>query len=195
MSEEKSKPIDEVYEDGDEEYEEEQPGATTAPAPSQGDSTNPELAAMKSKLAEIEEEARKLEEMQEQVDGLAASAVDKDEVDARSVFVGNVDFGAKPAELQQHFEACGTVLRVTILCDKWTGQPKGFAYIEFTDKEAVPRGVELNESIFRGRPLKVLAKRTNVPGMRRRRRASAGGFRGRGGRRRPRRSFGYNSYY
>jgi len=164
--------------------------ASTAPAPSS------ELDAMKSKLAEIEEEARKLEAMQEAVDGLAASAGDKEEVDERSVFVGNVDFGAKPAELQQHFDACGAILRVTILCDKWTGQPKGFAYVEFMEKEAVARAVELNESIFRGRPLKVVAKRTNVPGMARRRRRTA--FRPRGGfggfpRRRPRR--GYNPYY
>lgn len=143
--------------------------------------SNPELDAMKSKLAEIEAEARKLEEMQEQVDGLAQSSVDKEEVDSRSVFVGNVDFGTKPAELQQHFEACGAILRVTILCpspllsrhntlhslcsllrtlssrssgDKWTGHPKGFAYVEFMEQESVPRAVELNESIFRGRPLK-----------------------------------------
>jgi len=181
--------------EGSHEDEEEAQGQTE-PSASVAESTNPELVAMKSKLAEIEEEARKLEEMQEQVDGLAASAVDREEIDFRSVFVGNVDFGTKPAELQQHFEACGTVLRVTILCDKWTGHPKGFAYVEFTDKEAVPRAVELNESIFRGRPLKVTSKRTNVPGMRRRRRGSAGSRgRGFGGRvRRPRRTYSSSSY-
>lgn len=37
----------------------------------------------------------------------AGGAVDeaaKEEVDSRSVFVGNVDYGATPEELQQHFQ-------------------------------------------------------------------------------------------
>ena len=36
-----------------------------------------------------------------------------------------VDFGATAEELQQHFKSCGTINRITILTDKWTGQPKG----------------------------------------------------------------------
>jgi polyadenylate-binding protein 2 len=36
-----------------------------------------------------------------------------------------VDYSATPEELVKHFEACGTVERVTIMCDKFTGQPKG----------------------------------------------------------------------
>jgi polyadenylate-binding protein 2 len=39
------------------------------------------------------------------------------------VFVNNVDWGATPEELQQHFATCGTVNRVTILTDKF-GNPK-----------------------------------------------------------------------
>ena len=41
------------------------------------------------------------------------------------MFVGGVDFAAKPEELQAHFASCGTMDRVTILCDKYTGHPKG----------------------------------------------------------------------
>jgi len=111
---------------------------------------------MKNKLAEMEEEAKKLQAMQEQVEQtLDTQSVDKEEIDSRSVYVGNVDYQTKPKELQEHFQACGTILRITILCDKWTGHPKGFAYIEFMDKTAVPNALELNESIFKGRPLKV----------------------------------------
>ena len=32
--------------------------------------------------------------------------------------MGNVDYGCTPEELQLHFQACGTVNRVTILTDK-----------------------------------------------------------------------------
>lgn len=36
-----------------------------------------------------------------------------------------MDYSATPEEIQQHFQACGTINRVTILCDKFTGHPKG----------------------------------------------------------------------
>lgn len=35
-----------------------------------------------------------------------------------------VDYHATPEEIQQHFASCGTINRVTILFDKYTG-PKG----------------------------------------------------------------------
>ncbi|KAL6532966.1 Polyadenylate-binding protein 1 [Orobanche minor] len=75
-----------------------------------------------------------------------------------------MDYACTPEEVQQHFQSCGTVNRVTILTDKF-GQPKGFAYVEFVEAEAVQNAVLLNESELHGRQLKVSAKRTNVPGM------------------------------
>lgn len=76
------------------------------------------------------------------------------EADARSIYVGNVsmgpyvegtvggpwaqflnlmppplfpqvDYGATAEELEAHFHGCGSVNRVTILCDKYSGHPKG----------------------------------------------------------------------
>uniref|UniRef100_A0A9I9E7T2 RRM domain-containing protein n=1 Tax=Cucumis melo TaxID=3656 RepID=A0A9I9E7T2_CUCME len=40
-----------------------------------------------------------------------------------------VDYACTPEEVQQHFQSCGTVNRVTILTDKF-GHPKGFAYVD-----------------------------------------------------------------
>ncbi|XP_027191673.1 polyadenylate-binding protein 2-like isoform X4 [Cicer arietinum] len=75
-----------------------------------------------------------------------------------------VDYACTPEEVQQHFQSCGTVNRVTIRTDKF-GQPKGYAYVEFVEVEAVQEALLLNESELHGRQLKVTAKRTNVPGM------------------------------
>ena len=47
------------------------------------------------------------------------------------------------------------VLRVTILCNKYDGHPKGFAYVEFTDKDSVQTAMALDDSLFRGRQIKV----------------------------------------
>ncbi|KAL1328052.1 hypothetical protein AAHE18_13G347000 [Arachis hypogaea] len=133
-----------------------------------------ELDEMKRRLKEMEEEATALREMQAKVEKeigsvqdpatAAASQANKEEADSRSVFVGNVDYACTPEEVQQHFQSCGTVNRVTILTDKF-GHPKGFAYVEFVEVEAVQEALVLNESELHGRQLKVLPKRTNVPGM------------------------------
>ncbi len=73
----------------------------------------------------------------------------------RSVYIGNVDYGATAEELEQHFHGCGSINRVTILCNKFDGTPKGFAYIEFVDKDSVETAMALDDSLFRGRQIKV----------------------------------------
>ncbi|KAF7554820.1 hypothetical protein G7046_g6712 [Stylonectria norvegica] len=140
-----------------------------------------EITAMKRRVAEMEEEAKKLREMQATLEQQSADlADDKESIDARSIFVGNVDYSASPEEIQAHFQSCGSINRVTILLDKFSGQPKGYAYVEFTEPSLVAQALVLNESVFKGRNIKVTPKRTNVPGMSRGR--GRGGFRGgRGG--------------
>lgn len=89
----------------------------------------------------------------------------KQDIDLRSIYIGNVDYGTKPVELQQIFSSAGLVNRVTIMLNKYTGYPKGFAYLEFNDNMGVLRAVhQLDGYLFRGRCLKVKAKRTNIPG-------------------------------
>merc|ERR1712146_570079 len=138
------------------------------------------MGEMKAKLREMEAEAAKLREMQAKVekDLSTQTYASKADADARSVHVNNVDFSSTPEELLEHFQSCGNILRITILCDKFTGRPKGRAYIEFSDAAAVASALVLNESNFKGRQLAVSTKRTNVPAFKRG--GAAGGFRGRG---------------
>jgi RNA recognition motif-containing protein len=86
---------------------------------------------------------------------LIAATPSGPDVDARSVYVGNVDYSTTPEELQEFFNSCGIVNRITILCDKFTGHPKGYAYVEFKDVDSVANAMLLNDSEFKGRPLKV----------------------------------------
>ncbi|KAI5292459.1 cytoplasmic RNA-binding protein [Ascosphaera acerosa] len=137
-------------------------------------SCNEEIEAMKRRVAEMESEAARIREMQANIDQQSESLrEDREDIDARSIFVGNVDYGASPEEIQAHFQGCGPINRVTILLDKYTGHPKGYAYVEFSEPSLVAQALVLNESVFRGRNIKVVPKRTNVPGM-------SGGYRGRG---------------
>lgn len=85
-----------------------------------------EISDMKRRVAEMEEEAAKLRSMQADLDQEAVNlAEDKEDIDSRSIFVGNVDYSASPEEIQAHFQSCGSINRVTILLDKFTGHPKG----------------------------------------------------------------------
>ncbi|KAF2720744.1 RNA-binding domain-containing protein [Polychaeton citri CBS 116435] len=142
-----------------------------------------EIEAMKKRVQEMEAEAAKLREMQANIDSQNEHLREnKEDIDARSIFVGNVDYGASPEEIQAHFQSCGSINRVTILLDKFTGHPKGYAYVEFTEPSLVTPALVMNESVFRGRNIKVVPKRTNLPGMTR----GGGGGGGRGGRGGPR---------
>jgi len=169
-----------------------------------------DLEAIKARVREMEEEALKLKELQSEVDkqigvsspqhvldrsnsntSINLSYEEKVEVDARSCYVGNVDYGATAEELEQHFHGCGSINRVTILCNKFDGNPKGFAYVEFTDKDSVDTAMALDDSLFRGRQIKVMPKRTNKPGISSSNRPPRGrGFRGRSSGYRGRGGFG-----
>ena len=76
----------------------------------------------------MESEAAKLRDMQTTIDDQSENLQreDREDVDARSIFVGNVDYGATPEEIQTHFQSAGSINRVTILLDKFTGYPKGW---------------------------------------------------------------------
>ncbi|XP_060041003.1 embryonic polyadenylate-binding protein 2 [Erinaceus europaeus] len=86
--------------------------------------------------------------------GCLETPLQKVEADHRSVYVGNVDYGGSAEELEAHFNHCGNIHRVTILCDKFSGHPKGYAYIEFASESSVQAAVGLDSSVFRGRIIK-----------------------------------------
>lgn len=152
--------------------------------------TAAQSAELQQKLAQLSEEARKLEEMQAELSKeQEENQESKEDVDARSIYVGNVEYAATPEDLSKHFKPCGTINRINIMMDKW-GSPKGYAYIEFAEPEIVAHALLLNESEFFGRQIKVLPKRANIPGFNARGRGRGrgrggrgsyrGGFRGRG---------------
>ena len=113
----------------------------------------------------------------------AAEAAARELADSRSVYIGSVDYSVTPEELQAHFQGCGTVNRVTIPTGP-TGQPKGYAYLEFCEADAVANALLLDCTPLKGREIRVNPKRTNVPGLRVRGGGVGGGRggRGRGGR-------------
>lgn len=163
-----------------------------------------DLEQLQAEIAKMEEEARRIAEEtaslekndsksgaggDEKGDASAASASGNDgekaPVDRLSIYVGQVDYNATPEELLAHFEPCGTVERVTINCDKFTGMPRGYAYLEFQSEDAVSNAIKLEGSTFKGRTLKVTRKRVNDPNFKHRNGGYGGGRGGYGGGRGP----------
>ncbi len=69
-----------------------------------------------------------------------------------NIFVGNLDFKVDENELKTAFEAYGQVNSATIIKDKFTGNSRGFAFLEIKANEDARNAIEnLNGSKLGGR--------------------------------------------
>ena len=72
------------------------------------------------------------------------------------IFVGNLSWEATEDELNVLFSDAGQVTSVKIITDKFTRQPKGFAFVEMAnDADAVKAITALNGTMLRDRALTV----------------------------------------
>jgi RNA recognition motif-containing protein len=72
------------------------------------------------------------------------------------IFVGNLSWESTEEELNNLFAESGQVTSVKIITDKFTGQPKGFAFVEMaTDAEARKAVEALNGTMLKDRALTV----------------------------------------
>jgi RNA recognition motif-containing protein len=93
-----------------------------------------------------------------------------------NIFVGNLSYQTTEGDLQAAFEAYGAVERVSIVRDRDTGQPRGFAFVEMTNAaEANKAMTAVNGREINGRAVNVNEARP------REERPRGGGGGGRGG--------------
>jgi RNA recognition motif-containing protein len=94
-----------------------------------------------------------------------------------NIFVGNLSYQTTQDELQAAFSAYGTVERVSIVTDRDSGQPRGFAFVEMTDGTEAQNAIsQLNGTEMHGRALNVNEARPKPSGG-----GGFGGSRGGGG--------------
>jgi cold-inducible RNA-binding protein len=73
-----------------------------------------------------------------------------------NIYVGNLDFTASEDQLRTLFAAHGVVKTVTIVTDRDTGEPRGFAFVEMTSAGQAQDAVRaVNGSVHGGRTLMV----------------------------------------
>ena len=72
------------------------------------------------------------------------------------IYVGNLSYDVTEEELRQEFSAFGKVDSVSIITDKYSGRPKGFAFVEMpTLSEGQAAMAALNGKTLRDRTLTV----------------------------------------
>ena len=72
------------------------------------------------------------------------------------LFVGNLPYDVNEAELRAHFAAVGPLSFFSLPTDRETGRPRGFAFIEFSERANAEEAVRrLNNEAFKGRALAV----------------------------------------
>ncbi|MGJ3493899.1 splicing factor, CC1-like family [Piscirickettsia salmonis] len=73
----------------------------------------------------------------------------------KKLYVGNLPYSADEASLEGLFSPYGAVTSVKVIQDRDTGRSKGFAFVEFDEKEAAEAALELDGKDNGGRPMKV----------------------------------------
>ncbi|MFZ5801608.1 MAG: RNA recognition motif domain-containing protein [Candidatus Omnitrophota bacterium] len=104
------------------------------------------------------------------------------------LYVGNLSYNATEADIQGLFQKYGEIKSVSLITDKYSGQSKGFAFVEMAKPEDAEKALAENGNPFMGRNLTVSEARP--PKRDDNRGNSRGGF-DRGGRGGERKRFGY----
>ncbi|HCF94472.1 MAG TPA: RNA-binding protein [Verrucomicrobia bacterium] len=97
------------------------------------------------------------------------------------IYVGNLPYSADDQDLKELFEQYGKVTSARVVMDKFSGQSKGFGFVEMPDSSEANQAIDAtNEQEFMGRNLRVNESqprpRTGGPGG-----GGGGGYRGGGG--------------
>jgi len=76
------------------------------------------------------------------------------------IYVGNLSYDVTEEELRQEFKAFGEVETVNVITDKYSGRPKGFAFVEMpTVSEGQAAITAINGKTLKDRTLTVNAAR------------------------------------
>lgn len=93
-----------------------------------------------------------------------------------NIYVGNLSREVTEDDLRQLFESYGQITSINIIKDKFSGESRGFGFVEMPDKENAQSAInELNGKELKGRTLNINEARPRTD-----RREGGGGGGGRG---------------
>lgn len=72
------------------------------------------------------------------------------------LYVGNLSYDATEEDVKQLFAEFGDVVSVKLITDRYTGRPKGFAFVEMGNRDGGQKAIDgLNGKDYLSRPLNV----------------------------------------
>jgi RNA recognition motif-containing protein len=75
---------------------------------------------------------------------------------ASKLYVGGLSYSTTSESLREYFAQCGSVESATVITDRFSGQSRGFGFVEMsTSAEAQEAIAKLNDQPFEGRKLQV----------------------------------------
>lgn len=81
----------------------------------------------------------------------------------KSLYVGNLPYSTNDDELKELFGQYGEVSRARVITDRYTGQSRGFGFVDMNPEEADAAVEALNNFQFGGRYLKVNEAKPREP--------------------------------
>jgi RNA recognition motif-containing protein len=106
----------------------------------------------------------------------------KETMMGKRLYVGGLPFEATEDQVKSHFGACGSVVSVKVITDRYTGRSRGFGFVEMgTDDEAQAAIQKLNGSEMGSRRITVSEARPMEERGERGGGGGGGGYGGRGG--------------
>ncbi len=94
-----------------------------------------------------------------------------------NIYVGNLAGDVGEDDLRQAFEAFGSVTSASVIKDKFSGESRGFGFVEMSSKDEAQSAIEgLNGKELKGQSLNVNEARPRTE-----RRGGRGGYGGSGG--------------
>ncbi|MBI2353066.1 RNA-binding protein [Candidatus Dependentiae bacterium] len=72
-----------------------------------------------------------------------------------TIFIGNLPFSTTEDDLKRLFESFGTIVKIHIPTNRETGQPRGFAFLEFSTEESAQAALAADGQDVNGRAMKV----------------------------------------
>jgi RNA recognition motif-containing protein len=72
------------------------------------------------------------------------------------LYVGNLAYAVANSDLEQLFSQAGQVQSVAVIMDKFSGQSKGFGFVEMATAEEASKAIrQFNDTDLKGRNIKV----------------------------------------
>jgi len=85
-----------------------------------------------------------------------------------NIYIGNLSFDTTEDQLRQAFEDFGEVSIVKIITDRFSGKPRGFAFVEMSAKDEATAAISgLNGQELNGRELNVNEAKARAQGSNR----------------------------